>query len=183
MATAKKTKPKTTNTQAARMTASAKPAVPRKARNSATGVGSSRKPVVKRAAARGRTAACGKSATFGVPKLPTSIAGAVRAAHDRQARDVVILDLRKADGFTDYFVICTGTNSRQIKAIADAVTDVLRNDFGERPALTEGVHKSEWILLDYFNFVVHVFSSDCRAFYGLERLWGGAERYECADTE
>ena len=107
----------------------------------------------------------------------------MRAAHDRQALDVVILDLRKAEGFTDYFVICTGTNSRQIKAIADAVTDVLRTEFGERPVLAEGVQKSEWILLDYFNFVVHIFSRDCRAFYSLERLWGNAERYECADTE
>jgi len=53
---------------------------------------------------------------------------------------------------------------------------------GEQPVLAEGIHKSEWILLDYFNFVVHVFSSDCRVFYGLERLWGNAERYECADT-
>ena len=107
----------------------------------------------------------------------------MRAAHGRKALDVVVLDLRKAEGFTDYFVICTGTNPRQINAIADAVTDALRNQFGERPVLAEGVHKSEWILLDYFNFVVHVFSSDCRAFYGLERLWGNAERYECADTD
>ncbi len=107
----------------------------------------------------------------------------MRAAHGKKALDVVVLDLRKAEGFTDYFVICTGTNTRQINAIADAVTDALRSQFGERPVLAEGVHKSEWILLDYFNFVVHVFSSDCRAFYGLERLWGNAERYECADTD
>ena len=76
-----------------------------------------------------------------------------------------------------------GKNARQINAIADAVNDTLRKDFGERPALAEGVHKSEWILLDYFDFVVHVFSRDCRAFYGLERLWGNAERYEFADTD
>ncbi len=118
-----------------------------------------------------------------MPKLPKSVAGAVRAAYGRKALDVVVLDLRKAEGFTDYFVICTGTNPRQINAIADAVIDALRNQFGERPVLAEGVHESEWILLDYFNFVVHVFSSDCRAFYGLERLWGNAERYECADTD
>jgi ribosome-associated protein len=119
----------------------------------------------------------------GTPKLPKAVAGAVGAARDRQAVDVVVLDLRKAGGFTDYFVICSGTNPRQINAIADAVNDTLRKDFGERPALAEGVHKSEWILLDYFNFVVHVFSRDCRAFYGLERLWGNAERYEFADTD
>ena len=116
------------------------------------------------------------------PKLPTAVAGAVRAAQDKKAVDLVVLDLRKASGFTDYFVICTGTNARQINAIADSVEDTLKREYGERPALTEGVEKSEWILLDYFNFVVHVFSRDCRAFYGLERLWGNAERHEFADA-
>ena len=125
------------------------------------------------------TAAAVKATASRTPRLPKSVAGAVRAAHDRKALDVVVLDLRKAGGFTDYFVICTGTNPRQINAIVDAVADTLRKDFGEGPALAEGVHKSEWILLDYFNFVVHVFSRECRAFYGLERLWGNAERYEC----
>jgi ribosome-associated protein len=183
MATTKSTRAKTNNTKAARTTAATKTAKPRKAGHAATVARSARKAAVNRVAAGGKAATTRKSATFGIPKLPRSVAGAVRAAHDRQALDVVILDLRKVDGFTDYFVICTGANSRQIKAIADAVTDVLRNDFGERPVLAEGVHKSEWILLDYFNFVVHILSSDCRAFYGLERLWGSAERYECADTE
>jgi ribosome-associated protein len=122
-----------------------------------------------------------KPAAPRAPRLPKAVAGAVGAARDRKAMDIVVLDLRKAGGFTDYFVICTGTNPRQINAIADAVNDTLRKDFGERPALAEGVHKSEWILLDYFNFVVHVFSRDCRAFYGLERLWGNAERYELAE--
>jgi len=126
-------------------------------------------------------AGAGQATVAKTPKLPRSVSGAVRVALDRKAEDVIVLDLRKAGGFTDYFVICTGTNPRQINAIADAVRDTLRKEFGERPALAEGVHKSEWILLDYFNFVVHVFSRDCRAFYGLERLWGNAERYECAD--
>jgi len=124
-----------------------------------------------------------KATASRAPKLPKPVAGAVRAARDRKALDVVVLDLRKAGGFTDYFVICTGNNPRQINAIADGVDDTLRKDFGERPALAEGVHKSEWILLDYFNFVVHIFSRDCRAFYSLERLWGNAERYEFADTD
>jgi ribosome-associated protein len=115
------------------------------------------------------------------PKLPKSVAGAVQAARDKKAVDVVVLDLRKAGGFTDYFVICTGTNPRQIRAIVDGVEDTLRNEFGERPTLAEGVQRSEWILLDYFNFIVHVFSRECRAFYDLERLWGNAERLEFAD--
>jgi ribosome-associated protein len=109
------------------------------------------------------------------------VSTAVHAALDKKAVDVVVLDLRKAGGFTDYFVICTGLNPRQIKAIADGVEDTLRTELGERPALAEGVEKSEWVLLDYFNFVVHVFSRDCRSFYGLERLWGNAERYEYSE--
>ena len=110
-------------------------------------------------------------------KLPKVIAGAVAAAQDKKAEDLVVLDLRKAGGFTDYFVIATGANARQIGAIADAIQETLRKEYGERPALAEGVDKSEWILLDYFNFVVHVFSRECRAFYGLERLWGNAVRH------
>jgi ribosome-associated protein len=126
-----------------------------------------------------RTAVARK--TTKTPKLPKSVAGAVQAALDKKAIDVVVLDLRKAEGFTDYFVICTGTNPRQINAIADGVEDTLRKDFGERPTLAEGLHRSEWILLDYFNFIVHVFSRECRSFYNLERLWGNAERIEFAD--
>lgn len=116
------------------------------------------------------------------PKLPKAIVAAVKAAQDKQATDVVVLDLRAADGFTDYFLICTGQNTRQISAIADAVQDTLREDFGERPVLAEGMKKSEWVLLDYFNFVVHVFSPECRAYYGLERLWGSAERHEFKES-
>ena len=116
-------------------------------------------------------------------KFPRSVAGAVRAALDKKALDVVVLDLRKAGGFTDFFVICTGGNPRQINAIADAVQEALRVEFGERPHLAEGIEKSQWILLDYFNFVVHIFSKECRAFYELERLWGNAERYEFSEED
>jgi ribosome-associated protein len=134
--------------------------------------------MTKTATKAGRAAA---RKTTRAPKLPKAVAGAVRAAQDKKASDIVVLDLRNAGGFTDYFVICTGTNPRQINAIADSVEDTLKREYGERPALTEGVEKSEWILLDYFNFVVHVFSRDCRAFYGLERLWGNAQRHEFPD--
>jgi ribosome-associated protein len=111
-------------------------------------------------------------------KLPKEVAATVRAALDKKAEDLVVLDLRKAGGFTDHFVICTGANARQIGAIADAVRETLKRDFDERPALAEGIDRSEWVLLDYFDFVVHIFSRECRAFYGLERLWGNAERHE-----
>jgi len=109
------------------------------------------------------------------------VACAVRAARDKKAQDVIVLDLKNAGGFTDYFVICTAGNSRQITAIADSVRDTLKSELDERPALTEGVDRSEWILLDYFNFVVHIFTRECRSFYGLERLWGNAERHEFLD--
>jgi ribosome-associated protein len=116
-----------------------------------------------------------------VPRLPKGVACAVRTVRDKKALDVVVLDLRKAGGFTDYFVICTGGSARQINAIADGVEEALKAEFGERPALAEGIKKSEWVLLDYFSFVVHIFSRECRAFYSLERLWGNAERYEFSD--
>jgi ribosome-associated protein len=114
--------------------------------------------------------------------MPKAITAAVKAVQDKQGRDVVVLDLRSAGGFTDYFLICTGQNARQISTIAEAVQERLKEDYGERPALAEGVKKSEWVLLDYFNFVVHIFSPECRAFYGLERLWGSAERHEFSDA-
>jgi ribosome-associated protein len=125
-----------------------------------------------------RSAAPRKKAPARLPKL---VKTAVRATLDKKAVDVIVLDLRKASGFTDFFVICTGANPRQINAIADGVQETLRTEFGERPALTEGVEKSQWILLDYFNFVVHVFSRETRAFYELERLWGNAVRYEFSE--
>jgi ribosome-associated protein len=122
-----------------------------------------------------------KPGSVKAPRLPKAVVAAVEAARDKKAIDVVVLDLRKAGGFTDYFVVCTGANARQITAIADAVRDTLKRDLGERPALAEGLEKSEWILLDYFNFVVHVFSRECRSFYDLERLWGNAARHEFRD--
>ena len=85
--------------------------------------------------------------------------------------------MRKAAGFTDYFVIASGTNPRQARAIADSVMEMLSAD-GVRPAHVEGYDRAEWILLDFFDFIVHVFAPETRMFYGLERLWGSAERVE-----
>jgi len=111
------------------------------------------------------------------PRLPAQIDRAVRAAEDKKGHGLVVLDLRKAAGFADFFIICSGTNARQIRAIADAVMSALALD-GTRPAHIEGYDRSEWILIDYFDFIVHVFAPETRAFYGLERLWGSAERIE-----
>jgi ribosome-associated protein len=105
------------------------------------------------------------------------IDAAVDAAHDKKALDLVVLDLRQTGGFTEFFVICSGANARQIRAIADAVLERLAAD-GVKPAHVEGYDRSEWVLLDYFDFVVHVFAPETRMFYGLERLWGNAERIE-----
>jgi ribosome-associated protein len=112
-------------------------------------------------------------------RLPSDLSAAIAAAEDKQARDIAVLDLRKAGGFTDFFVICSGTNSRQIRAIADAVMETLARD-GVKPAHIEGYDRSEWVLLDYFDFIVHIFAPETRVFYGLERLWGSAERVELA---
>ena len=113
------------------------------------------------------------------PRLPAQIDRAIAAAEDKQAVDLVVLDLRKAAGFTDFFLICSGTNTRQVRAIADAVMETLAGE-GAKPAHVEGYDRSEWILLDYFDFIVHVFAPDTRVFYGLERLWGNADRIEVA---
>jgi ribosome-associated protein len=107
-------------------------------------------------------------------RVPAQVTEAVAAALDKQAHDLSVLDLRQAAGFTDFFVICTGTNARQVRAIADHVREVLA-DKGVKPSHVEGYDRSEWILLDYFDFVVHVFAPETRVFYGLERLWGNAE--------
>jgi ribosome-associated protein len=110
-------------------------------------------------------------------RLPKQVDKAIAAAQDKKAEDLTVLDLRKADGFTDFFVICSGTNPRQIRAIADGVMAALGTD-GNKPAHIEGYDRGEWILLDYFDFVVHVFAPETRMFYGLERLWGNAERVD-----
>jgi ribosome-associated protein len=110
-------------------------------------------------------------------RVPAQIEQAVRAAEDKKADNLLLLDLRKAAGFTDYFLICSGGNARQIRAIADAIREGLAVG-GAKPAHVEGYDRAEWVLLDYFDFIVHIFAPETRAFYSLERLWGNAERVE-----
>ena len=95
---------------------------------------------------------------------------------------MVALDLRKVAAFTDYFLICTGQNARQVRAVADAIEAAFAAT-GVRPTHVEGYDRSEWILLDYFDFIVHVFNPETRAFYALERLWGSAERVDLPADE
>lgn len=113
--------------------------------------------------------------------LPEEVADAALAAGDKKAIDLVVLDLRKAAGFTDYFLICSGQNARQIRAIADAIIQRLAAR-GSKPAHVEGYERSEWILIDYFDFIVHIFAPETRLFYGLERLWGNAERVKAPEA-
>jgi ribosome-associated protein len=113
-------------------------------------------------------------------KFSAQVLRAIGAAQDRKASDVVVLDLRPADAFADFFVICTGHNTPQIKAISDAVQAALAEK-GLRPAHVEGYEHAGWILLDYFDLIVHVFSPEARAFYALDRLWGNAKRIEVPD--
>lgn len=107
------------------------------------------------------------------PRVPAAIAAVITAVYDKQAAEVLALDLRTSDAFTDFFIVCTGHNRRQVQAIADGVEMALKAK-KVRPTHVEGYDRGEWILLDYFDFVVHVFSPTARAFYGLERLWGNA---------
>jgi ribosome-associated protein len=108
--------------------------------------------------------------------FPEAIQEAVRAALAKKAERVVVLDLRKSQAFTDFFVVCTGQSGRQVKAIVDSVEEGLRKNLKQKPLTIEGYRDSEWVLVDYFDFIVHVFTPQTREFYALERLWGSAER-------
>jgi ribosome-associated protein len=103
----------------------------------------------------------------------TRVREAVAAADDRKAVDVKVLRLGEVSDFTDYFLICSGTNERQVQAIADSVEEKLRED-RVRPLHVEGYNRGQWVLLDYGDLVVHVFQDETRGFYALERLWADA---------
>jgi ribosome-associated protein len=113
--------------------------------------------------------------------LKRQVNEAILACQDKQADDVTVLELEKDSGaFTDYFVMCSGTNPRQIQAIADAVEERLEG-LGLRVTHAEGYKQAEWVLLDYVDFVVHIFSEKARQFYDLERLWKSAKRLAPAE--
>jgi ribosome-associated protein len=113
--------------------------------------------------------------------LKRQVMDAIAAAEDKKAEDVTVLELDKASGgFTDFFVICSGGNPRQVQAISDEVQQKLSRA-GLRPTHVEGYKQAEWILLDYVDFVVHVFSEKARHFYNLERLWKSAKQWSPGD--
>ena len=116
------------------------------------------------------------------PKLPPDVAAAIAAAQDKKATNVVVLNLLKTSAFTDYFVLCTGQNVRQVTAIADAIQEALRAR-KMRPAHVEGYDRAEWVLIDYFDLIIHIFTPSTREFYALDRLWGQADRIAIPDLE
>ena len=118
--------------------------------------------------------------SVGKRRLTAEVNRAVRAALDKKASNVVVLDLRNTPAFTDFFILCSGQSQRQVKAIADSVEEALRA-VKIRPTHVEGYDRSEWVLMDFFSFIVHVFAPNTREFYALERLWGDAERIEISD--
>ena len=106
------------------------------------------------------------------------ISEAIKACLEKKAEEITILELEKGAGaFTDYFVVCSGSNPRQVQAIADEVELRLKKA-GLWPHQIEGYKQAEWVLMDYFDFVVHVFSEKARKFYDLERLWKSSRRLE-----
>ena len=116
----------------------------------------------------------GESAAAAAPQkdegLDARIVSALAAASDKKALDLVVLDLRPVATFTDYFVITSGTNVRQVQAIADEITERLKRE-GTRAERIEGYRTAEWVLVDYGDFIVHIFEEKARRFYDLERLW------------
>ena len=108
---------------------------------------------------------------------PDQLAETIAAqAADKKAIDVVELDLRGILGYTDFFVICTGNTDRQVKAIHDGIHEGMKKDHGMLPRRVEGLGESRWVLMDYLDVVVHIFTPEARDFYRLEQLWGEAPK-------
>ena len=103
---------------------------------------------------------------------------AIRCASEKKAFDMVALDLRNIASFTEFFVIASGSNQRQVQAIADEINEQLKKQLSTRPIRIEGYNSGEWVLLDYGDFIVHIFNGDAREFYDLARLWRDARKVE-----
>ena len=112
---------------------------------------------------------------------PPAVARAAELALERKAEDVVVLDLRGISTATDFFVVATGNSDIQVRAIAEHVEEQLKKEDDVRPAHVEGTEGGRWVLMDYFDFVVHVFHPQARQFYQLEALWGDAPRTHFED--
>lgn len=117
----------------------------------------------------------------GLPASREVARAAARAAEDKLAERVVVLDVHELIVITDFFVICSATSERQLKTVIDAVEDAVRTELGVRPVRREGEAGAGWWLLDYVDVVVHVFGEDEREYYDLERLWRDAPRLPLGD--
>jgi len=113
--------------------------------------------------------------------LDERLIGALRAASDKKAVNPLVLDLREVTEFTDFFIITNGTNVRQVQAIADGISEDLKL-IDARPIRIEGYNTAEWILMDYGDFVVHIFEEKSREFFDLERLWRDAKRVQIPEN-
>ncbi len=117
-------------------------------------------------------------------QLRQQVSSAMAACESKKAERISVLQLDKAHGgFTDYFLICSGSNPRQIQAISDEVEERLAKTAGVRPSHVEGYKQAEWVLLDYVDFVVHIFSDKAREFYDLERLWKSSKHLQLAELK
>lgn len=113
-------------------------------------------------------------------KPPVPVARAAELALERKAEDVLILDLRGISSATDFFVIATGRSDIQVKAVSDHIIEESKKE-GQRPDHVEGIRTGRWVLMDFIDFVVHVFHPEAREFYQLETLWGDAPSLEAVD--
>ncbi|HKG96393.1 MAG TPA: ribosome silencing factor [Pyrinomonadaceae bacterium] len=132
---------------------------------------------VKEQSLNPQPAARSKSQPETAENLDERVLAALHAAGEKKAIEPVVLDLREIASFTDYFVIVSGANERQVQAISDGIYETLKKA-GHSAARVEGYKTAEWILLDYGDFVVHVFEQKARKFYDLERLWRESKRVE-----
>lgn len=111
-------------------------------------------------------------------ELDPEVQLALKCASEKKAFDVVALDLRPIASFTEFFLIASGANQRQVQAIADEINEQLKKQLNTRPVRVEGYNSADWVLLDYGDFVVHIFNGEAREFYDLARLWRDAGRVE-----
>ncbi|HEX8265971.1 MAG TPA: ribosome silencing factor [Pyrinomonadaceae bacterium] len=129
----------------------------------------------------GTAAAAAEAQAEPADVLDERLIGALRAASDKKAVNSLVLDLREVTEFTDFFIITNGTNVRQVQAIADGISEDLKL-IDARPIRIEGYNTAEWILMDYGDFVVHIFEEKSREFFDLERLWRDAKRVQIPEN-
>jgi ribosome-associated protein len=107
---------------------------------------------------------------------------ALVCAEEKKANNTLVIDLREVASFTEFFIITSGSNQRQVQAIADEINEQLKKQFSTKPVRVEGYNAAEWVLLDYGDFIVHIFEQKAREFYDLERLWRDAKKVQLAET-